>query len=64
MMSQATPANQTEREFWATEGPQQYVQHGRRYHHRGRRPGSGDLDLKAILAVVSGRTSSVGSALA
>lgn len=30
-MSQAIPANQTEREFWAAEGPQQYVEHGDRW---------------------------------
>ena len=30
-MSQAIQANQTEREFWAAEGPQQYVEHGDRW---------------------------------
>ncbi len=30
-MSQATQVNQAEREFWAAEGPQQYVEHGARW---------------------------------
>jgi SAM-dependent methyltransferase len=30
-MSQATRVNQAEREFWAAEGPQQYVEHGDRW---------------------------------
>jgi SAM-dependent methyltransferase len=30
-MSQATQVNQAERDFWAAEGPQQYVEHGARW---------------------------------
>jgi hypothetical protein len=39
-MSQAIQANQTEREFWAAEGPQQYVEHGDRWETMARVTGA------------------------
>lgn len=47
-MSQAIQANQTEREFWAAEGPQQYVEHGDRWETMMAPFGAAMFDVVAL----------------